>query len=212
MHQDKNIHLTHIHTHTHSRSGSAIYPFSLHPFIAFIPLNSPYSLPPLLCSISPTLIALSVPLPSQSLPFIPSTSYRSDSIFISALLPLRSPVPRRPSPAALARGGPSRRDKMAPTAETQPPIYLEINHLPAGSPFASVLLLNLFCTPSCLKVRAWQGSREPERGPASVNNRGVTVISQSSDGPTVSHRRHKIRKPILRREDFCLLLAVTGKF
>lgn len=149
---------------THARSGRAIYPFSLHPFITFVLLNSLYSLPPLLCSISPTLIALSVPLPSQSLPFIPSTSYRSDSIFISALFPLRSPVPRHPSPAVLARGGPSRRDEMAPTAETQPPIYLEINHLPAGSPFASIFIKFVFYSflSQCMR---WRACENPSVGP-----------------------------------------------
>lgn len=85
----------------------------------------PSSLLPL-CSISPTLIALSVPLPSQSSPFIPSTSYRSDSIFISALVPLRSPVPRQ---LRWRRRGSLHRSEAAPPAETQPPIYLEINHL-----------------------------------------------------------------------------------
>lgn len=52
-------------------------------------------------------------------------------IYLRAVLAPLTCSPRRPAPAAFARGGPSRRDKTAPAAETQPPIYLGINHPPA---------------------------------------------------------------------------------
>lgn len=105
-------------THTHS------HPFSLHPFIVFIPLTPLISSPPFLCSISPPLIALPVSLPSNSLLFMPSTSYRSDSIFISALFSLWSPVPLCRLPSCVCALQSAHRDETAPTAETQPPIYL----------------------------------------------------------------------------------------
>lgn len=71
------------------------------------------------------------------------------------------------------RAGPARRDKMAPTAETQPPIYLEINQLLAFCPPLASVFIKFVRTPFCLN----------ERGPARVNKRVVTVISQPSDGP-----------------------------
>lgn len=107
--------------------------WSIHPSIHFHCLYSPlftllsthYSLPPLLCPTSTPLIAALLSLPSNS---SPSTSYRSDLMFISALFSLRSPVPLRLLPAVFVHCGPRAKDEMTLTAETQPPIFLSISH------------------------------------------------------------------------------------
>lgn len=105
--------------HTYTLAQPSIFTASIR---RIHPLSTPYFLPPFLCSISPPLIALPVSLPSNSLPFMPSTSYHSDSIFISALFSLWSPVPLCLLPAVFVHCSPC--TEMALTAETQPSIYL----------------------------------------------------------------------------------------
>ena len=88
---------------THRSSCAHIHTW-MHPFCSASihrthPLSTTHVFPLFLCSISPPLIAPPVSLPSNSLPFMPSISYRSDSIFISALLSPWSPVPLRLLPA-----------------------------------------------------------------------------------------------------------------
>lgn len=90
------------HPHMHKKKPS-IFTAPIH---RIHPRNTPYFLPPSLCSISPPLIALPVSLPSNSLPFMPSTSYHSDLIVISALFSLWSPVPLRLLPAVFVHCSP----------------------------------------------------------------------------------------------------------
>lgn len=75
----------HIHTHRHPFSASIhpIHSLNVRYFLRSFPL---FHFPP-------PLIALLVSLPSDSSPFMPSSSYHSDWIFISALFWLWSPVP-----------------------------------------------------------------------------------------------------------------------
>lgn len=75
------------------------------------PLYATYFFLASLCSIPPPLIAQSIPLPSNSFPFLASISYHSDLIFISVLffgvfLP-RSPVCLRLFPAVFVHCSPS---------------------------------------------------------------------------------------------------------
>lgn len=93
------IHSIALHTQKHTQSIFIASIHRIHPF------NAPYFLPPLFCSISPPLIALSLSLPSNSLLFIPPISYRSDTIFISTLFSL-SPVPLRLLPAVFVHCSP----------------------------------------------------------------------------------------------------------
>lgn len=127
----------------HIHTQPSIFAASIH---RIHPLNTPYILPPSLCPISPPLIALPFSLPSNSLPFMPSTSYHSNAIFISALFSLRSPVPLRLLPAVFVH--------CSPCTEMRWLQQLRHNH---QSIYKSIML-SPASTSACMCMRAFMGT------------------------------------------------------